>query len=447
MWIPTLTLRQAGRCLLLVPLLVFVSLYQLRSSFDTVYLIRTLDLYVPFLIDPFTSRADVLYTWGHPADRASLLRVDQILRVNGKPFTGMSIYLRELWESQHQPPTKISKLFFVTVLSDDSRVHTIEFGVPHCTCGTLTYWQAVILWVISPMFCVLVGFATVALRPLSILAWAYLGLMFSLSQLQFWTEPYPGFQLTASPMLWPDWFRIPGVGYKAFVQAAWPAALLIGSMELIQPSTKARWWRALLITLFLSFAALEAALAIAWSENFRTLAPLYYLLEKYRTELIIAALLGIAALGCAINRRAGLAASSTAIVATIGLYWSAPPITKGEWTLYADNTRRFEPTLPGFHNTPELIVLASLAAYVVMIMVVFRKAISWRPFAGPILCLPLAVQLGASVGGYQYPFGFLPFEDWPWFVLATAGCGITWTALWIVRQRVPGDPLFLSPTE
>jgi hypothetical protein len=439
MWMPTLTPKQAARCLLLVPLLAFVSLYQLRSSFDTVRLVRTLDLYVPFLIDPFTSRADVLYTGEQLGDRASLRRGDQILRVNGKPFTGMSLYLRELWEAQHRPPSKISKPFFVTVLSHDSRVHTIEFGVPHCTCGTLSDWQAVILWVISPMFCILVGFTTVALRPLSILAWAYLGLMLSLSQLQFWPEPMTGFQLTATPMLWPDWFRIPGVGYKSFVQTAWPAALLTGLVAFTRSSSGPRRFSGLLIGIFLSFAALQSALAIAWSENFRMLAPLYRWFEEYRTESIVASLAGIAALAWVMNWRAGLAASCIAIIAITGLFWSAAPITKAEWTLYSDNTRRLEPILPGFHNTPQLILLTALVAYLLAIVIVFRKNISWRPFVGPVLCLPLAVHVGASVGNFYYPFGFLPFEDWPWFVMATAGCGIAWTALWIVRKHVAGD--------
>src|SRR6185436_14814996 len=95
-------------------LFCFVTIYQLRASLDTVHLQRSLDFYIPFLVTPLTDRVDsrgYSSNWEqgrqfeNNAVHPIVLRLgDRILRVNGLEFKGMSIYLRELWNAQHQPP-------------------------------------------------------------------------------------------------------------------------------------------------------------------------------------------------------------------------------------------------------------------------------------------------------------------------------------------------------
>jgi hypothetical protein len=433
---------------LLAALLTFVVLFQVRASLQTVHLQRTLDFYVPFLLKPFTSEVAVVsHAMNWEQGRQSygvwnysvLRRGDRLIAVNGRPFSGMSVYLRELWDIQHQrppePPVPEWKPFVVTVLARDGNTRTIEFGFPHCTCGVPALWQALALWLIAPLFCVLVGFATAALRPSSRLAWAYLGLMLSVSQLQFWQEPYTEFQITVTPMLWADWFRVPAVAYRSLVQNAWPAFLLIAARQVADDRQRTRGFSRPLIAAFLSLAALKAALAVAWSEGFRMLSPLYDVLDRYRTELLVLALLSVAACVWTANRRAGTIALLVTMTALAGLFWSPAAITEGEWTVYSDQTRRFEPVVPEFHHTHELILVICVALYLLTSAIVFHKSVSWRALFGMAFGLPLATQVGASVGNYWYPFAGPSFEYWPWLVLASAGAGIVWIALWIVRRE------------
>src|SRR5580698_10765443 len=156
----------------LLALFSFVITYQMKSSLDTVRTQRTLRFFVPFTLQPFTDRIDrmdYVSNWdeaeGMDLKRPSILHTgDEILSVGGHPFRGLSLYVRTLVYDPAVLPVPWHG-FTVTARLPDSTVRHIDFGFPHCTCGIPTLWQAVSVWVVPPVFCVMVGFATVLWRP------------------------------------------------------------------------------------------------------------------------------------------------------------------------------------------------------------------------------------------------------------------------------------------
>jgi hypothetical protein len=426
----------AGVYVALLCLFCSVTAYQLRISLDTVHFERTLDFYVPFLLDPFTDRIgarDYFHSREEgslfPADHYSGLRWrDELLSVNGRAFRGMSGYLIELRHTTD---------FTVTIRSSDSRIHHVEFGIPHCTCGRPSLFEAAIIWIAPPMFCVLLGFVTVCLRPRAMLAWAFLGIMLSLSQLQFWPDWYTGFQQTATPMAWMDWFRVPAVGYRSFVQRAWPAALLVASAHFYRSRRNVYRLALSVAALFVVFALLEAMLQIAWSEDFRKLVSLYRFMEQYGTELMTGSLAGVAGVAWLLNRRLGVSAMAIGLLTTVALYWSPASITEGTWFTYSDNSR-FVATIPVPHNTPGFLALLFAAGCLVTSLIIVRREVTVREVASLVLCLPFVVDVAARFGAYLVPLGPGLFEDWPWFVMTSAGLGLAGMA-WSVLRRTAID--------
>lgn len=352
-----------------------------------------------------------------PEHRSILRRRDEVLRVNGRPFRGVSMYLRELLNAEHQPPPAPPNFewhpFALTTRFSGGTLHHVEVGFPHCTCGIPNMFESVAAWVVPPIFCVILGFATVCLRPRAMLAWAFLGLMLSLSQVQFWLDWYSGFQLTSTPMIWTGWFRVPAVGYRALVQHAWPAALLAASTHFYRSRRRLYSLAMGISALFLVRAVLEAVLQIAWSEDYRSFVFLHQFLGDYRTELIVASVAAVASLAWLLSRRFGLAIVAEGLLAVVALYWSATPITKGEWYDYSDNTRRFVASVPDFHNTSSLITMLFVAGVLATALLVFKRGITVPEALGFLLCVPLGGDLAARWGAHWYPFASGPFQYWP----------------------------------
>lgn len=427
----------------------FVITYQLRSSFETVHIERHLDFYLPFLMDQFTNRIgarDHFAIWElggqFDVEHYSVLRAgDEVLDINGQQFRGMSLYLRELLKAEYQPhplpPDFQWYPFVLTVRSSGSRVHRVEVGFPHCTCGIPTVFDAAVVWVIAPVFCVLLGFAIVCLRPRALLSWAFLGLMLSVSQLQLWPEWYPGFQETSNAMAWSDWFRLPALVYRTFVQHAWPAALLFGSAHFCQTRRMAYRAAVIVAASYLVYAGLQACLQIAWSEDYRRLVFLHEALKLYTTEFVVISFAAVAAVGCFLSRRLGLAVLSASLVAMAALYSPAARITTGSWYTYSDNTHRFVASIPVFHATIGLITLSFSAVSVIAALIIFRGKVTLLDAAGFILCLPLAVLAAGCLGDFWYPFSIWSSKHWLWLGLIFSALGLFDLSWSVLRRTSP----------
>lgn len=430
-------------------LCTFVVAFQLRASLDTIHIQRTYEFYVPFVFEPFTNRiADHGYalTWetgSHPdpAQRSVVHLRDEVLSVNGHPFRGVSMYLRELWKAQHQPPPDFPKWAFhpftLDIRSRDGTRHAVEVNFPHCTCGIPGLFEASAIWLIPPMFCLTLGFVVTSLRPSAILAWAFLVLMLSLTQIQFWPDVHSEFQQTTTPMIWRGLFRILGVGYRALIQHSWPAALFLASACFYRSRRSIYWVSVGVSALFLVAAILQAVIEIAWSENYRPFVFLYQFFAAYSTELRVISFAAVATLCWLLNSRFGLAVSALGLLAVGSLYRTPSPLTKGTWHQYSDNSYRFDTSIPAFHQTPAFITLLFVAGVVVCALVIFRRNVSLLEAISFLLCMPLASDFAARFGWYLYPLGpsFFPnMRYWFWSALALAALGLVGASWSLVRR-------------
>jgi len=257
------------------------------------------------------------------------------------------------------------------------------------------------------------------------LAWTFLALMLSLTQVQFWPDGYSGFQQTATPMIWGGLFRILGVGYRALIQHSWPAALLLASACLYRDRRNIYWLSVGVSALFLVAAILQAAIQIAWSENYRPFVFLYQFLAGYSTELRVISFAAVAALCWLLNSRFGLAVSGLGLLAVGALYRTPSPLN------------RFDTSFPAFHHTPEFITLLFVAGVMVCALVIFRRSVSPMEAISFLLCMPLASDFAARFGAYLYPLGpsFFPnMPYWLWLALALAGLGLVGASWCLVRR-------------
>jgi hypothetical protein len=439
----------AVRYLILVVVTLFAVIVQVRLSLATVHTQQTLDFYVPFLLEPFTAKAyavDRTMNWvkGSEAgarrlNRSVLREDDRVVKVNGRPLTGLSLYLAELWNHEHQHQKVRGALpfdgFHVTVLTKHGSTREIEFQFPHCTCGAPAPLESTFFWAVGPIFCICMGALTAALRPRSLLAWAFFGLMLSLSQLQTWDDPYPGFQLTINPMVWSDSMRVPAVAYRSLVQHLWPFALAVAATHLACRRGRMHPLQGTLVAVLLLLAIAKASVAVAWSEGVQWMSPVYLLFENYGSEALAMLFLLVTGAVWASNRRIGAVALVITLCAVVALFLGPAPITEGEWKSYPNQTRRFMLVIPEFHHTPGMILVASIITFVLASCVLFRRQLSWQPALAVVLCLPLAIHVLASLGNWWFPFGGASLGPWRWIAVWAMGLGIVLPSFWVARQE------------
>lgn len=440
---PKALLKSGVVYLAILALFSLVIAYQIKSSLDTVRVERTLQFFVPFTFEPFTNRIDNkahVLNWeeGAPIDpraESILHRGDEILSVNGHAFRGLSVYVRTLVYDPSVWHASGWHGFNVMARLADSTVHRVDFGFPQCTCGIPSLADAVSVWFVPPIFCVLLGFATALWRPRAVLAWGFLGALLALSQVQFWDDLSPGFwSVTSTPMAWGSWFRWFGVGYRALVQAAWPAALLIASIHFYPHRRLAVRFAVGSSALVLTYAMLRVLLQLAWSEDYRPFVGLYRFLDSYETEFVALAFVAVAVLGWILNWRLGLGSSVLALITIATMYLGAPPVTHGDWVDYSDGTRGVIFDIPTVHNTPAFAVALFVGGVFALALLIFRRQLRRLETFGCLLLLPLLLDFAARAGRFWYPLEAGPFRYWYCSACAVAGSGLL-CLFWSILHR------------
>ena len=106
--------------------------------------------------------------------RAGMLPEDQVLSVNGLPFTGMAGLIRQTF---HARPGQIAAIVYRNMAGG---IRTAHVGLMARRRGppTLTGWLInIVLVLLFPAFCLLLGYWVVLARPLEWNAWFFLGIM------------------------------------------------------------------------------------------------------------------------------------------------------------------------------------------------------------------------------------------------------------------------------
>ena len=380
--------------LALLPVAVFLVAFQVRYAMETIEA-RSTFLFVPFRLKPC---ANILGSVAWESGRDVVHPGDELLAVNGRPFTGASVYWQELRRVQryldaaNRLPVEdaikavLNWPFHVTVRSG-GETRTVEVHFAHCTCGSLGWLRVIWYCVLPPVICTLAGLAGVAGRPTARLAWLFLAVTVCLSQVALVPVEFFDWSQGANPLEWHDWFRIPAVALQAFFAASWPAWFLLLAVHALRQDvlSPAAWWAVMPIWLV---SGLKTLIAVGWSENFRVIEPLYQTWEPATTAATVIALFAAVFVTWGGAKAWTAAAAGFAALAAALLYWPASLRASGGAPVAADLLRN-----------PEVIGAAFTAALFLLLTAACRSARRYLAALALFLLL-VPFQYGAVSTGW-----------------------------------------------
>jgi len=397
-------MKTAGRWLGVCVLACFLLPYQVRYSRQAV---EEQERYpsVPFTLRPFGNET------GYVSYAAGLQGGDQLIAVNGRPFTGRTIYAQELEAAQ-----STSQPLSVTVRARTGERRDSEAAFAHCTCVIASRSRIILTRVLPPAFCVLLGFAVAVLRRSRIEAWLFLALMLCLSQLTFFPDiRASGFPQMVDVAAWRDWLRAPATAYESFCHASWPAWLMLFSAYFFRrqdggnPRPRPTAW-------FVAIPILVTAVAwsvvwVGWSEDFS------------RTASFGDALIGtsgwatMAGFGCAVvcvlsySRKWAVVMVLTGICATILLRWVWLGLPTYYFARGSDHALHIVAAVPGGMLARPFVAAAfSCLAFVVVALAnrmtltkVEVAALLALAVAAPFVCVSMSMPAFPALNALRNP--------------------------------------------
>jgi hypothetical protein len=350
-----------------------IAALQIRFAIATLEARSTL-LFIPFKLRPYTN---IIRSVEYPKE--FLHRGDELIAVNDRPFTGMSVYRQELRAANRYldavrrlPANEASRAtsekwpFHITVRSAGGDTHTANVYFANCTCGSLDRSQVIWYCIFPPAFCIALGLAVAAFSRLrSTLPWLFLAVAVCLSLVPIVPDWSPHWSQVADPLEWRDWFRIPAIAYQTFFSASWSAWLLLFAVYSCRRDGNrvTAWWA---VAPIFAVAGLKTLLAIASSEYLRLATPLHRSLESASDATTIILFFCAALVTWSFGRRWTLLSFLLAACAAIALHWPASiPAPQLTWIF-----------------TPELLTACLTAAIFLMIVAAAR---SGRPPVSKLL--------------------------------------------------------------
>jgi sigma-B regulation protein RsbU (phosphoserine phosphatase) len=174
------------------------------------------------------------------ATEAGLHKGDQVLSVNGLPYTGRDVLFDAVANAKIGDTLRI-RVRHQAEEGASEEEKSIALRKPPRTQASLSDWLfAIVLSIVTPIFCLVLGFFVAGLRPRDPLAWILLGLMLSFSQVLL------GIDHTA----WTGWTRDVMVVYQTFFQRAWGLWMLLFGIYFPERSSwdrKLPWLKFLII--------------------------------------------------------------------------------------------------------------------------------------------------------------------------------------------------------
>jgi hypothetical protein len=350
--------------LVLLASTVFIGAFQIRYSIATLEA-RSTFLFIPFQLRQYTNTIESV---GQTA-RDVLQRGDELIAVNDRPFTGMSVYRQELRAARmyldaasRLPPRDAAEAlskwpFRVTVRSAAADAHTVSVYFANCTCGSLDTSQVIWYCILPPAICIVLGIVVAAFSRLqSALPWLFLAVAVCLSVVPIVPEWSSSWSQVADPLEWRDWFRIPALAYQSFFGTSWPAWLLLFTVYCFRrDASLTAWWA---VTPILAVAGLKTLVAIGSSEWFRVVAPIHGALESASTGIGVTLFLCAALVTWNFGRMWALGSLLSAACAAAVLWWPASAPTFHTTWMY-DNI--------GYYRTPEVVGTCFTAALLLIV--------------------------------------------------------------------------------
>jgi hypothetical protein len=428
----------------LIAVTLFLVGFQIRYSIAT-WEARNTFLYIPFQLK---SGTDTIESVGQAA-RGVLRRGDELIAVDGRPFTGMSVYREELRAANRYltaanslPMEEATKAYLkwpfrVTVRSGAGGTRTVEVYFANCTCGSLSQSQVVWYAILPPSICILVGLiAAWGSRWQSAVPWLFLAVAICVSQGFVVPEWSNEWSQSADPMEWRDWFRVPALAYQSFFGTSWQAWLLLFAATCFRQSVDRD--AVLAVTPMLALAVLKTLATIGSSEYFRAASPLYHALDAASREISVVMYFCAALLAWRFGRSWTLLTTTFAVIAATLLCWpaSVPPF---------NTTWMYE--RPAEYRTPEVIGAVFTGAVFVVLLAAGRRnaePYAWMPLAIASMVLLLGPFIFSAVS-YGWALWWMPQLVLTGLYFGLLGVG--WFVLRIPARGPGGRTLHGSPAE
>jgi phosphoserine phosphatase RsbU/P len=245
---------------LLAALSVVAVIYQVRFSSDVIRVLSRPDeiARVPFGFEmpPTISRVEP------EADAVQVHNGDKLLAVNGQPFRGIATLSRAIARSRP------GETLTVTILrpngqGEEARTVSIRLAQWQQGAGRASGFLALVLDLLLPGMCLLLGIWVAAMRPTKGLAWLLLVLMLSFTQL-------------LSPHWLSSWgpaLRYPSEIYHRALRLAWPIGMILFGLYFPRRFAFERrypWVKWIALTPVILIALSRALVEIGRDEDFTT---------------------------------------------------------------------------------------------------------------------------------------------------------------------------------
>jgi len=258
----------------------------------------------PFAVVPESDQ----FSWVEPALADSHIQAgDELLQIEGHPYQGSAQVARAL-AAKHPG----DRLNIAVLRHGQTGPETYSARLRARGAGNLSvfdWFVLAIMTILTPAFCLLLGFGVAAIRSRDPLAWLLLALMLSFAQMN---------TLTTLPdvlLLWPDILRPAAIVYHALFATTWSIwILLFGIYFPERLGIDRRWpWLKWLLIAPIAIADLGGALSAAGqAENFRSLASVHALLVRLGNLMLLFQMAAVSGFFFALGTKIGQASSDDA---------------------------------------------------------------------------------------------------------------------------------------
>ncbi len=242
---------------------------------------------------------------------------DQLLAVNGVPYTGTAVPGRAFATAQAGTPLLVT---IVPANTPGGGQRTISLPV---TQSRLTSWDIssdLVVGILLPAVSLLLGFWVAIRRPSDPLAWLLLALMLS----------FPHVLQTFIVYGWPPGWREAGVLYESILESSFPIIIFLFGRFFPEPfprgSANDRVWRAMLWLCALPFAVLSLAgivVSVGGLRDYRSVAGLHRVLAPLNPIGQVLSFILIGSFFAAMGIKLGQSQSPDAKRRLRFLYWGA----------------------------------------------------------------------------------------------------------------------------
>jgi phosphoserine phosphatase RsbU/P len=284
------------------PYILLLAVFVVAVTYQTRFTVEALreDFYAneqvrdPFVLDEVES----VITRLRPEGEEAGLRVgDRVPAVNDRPLKGTAV-LDQLAAAAHAGDS----LSVTAVRVDDAgkaeeKTYTVRWAAAQTSRPNVGEWLPYILvFVVMPVFCLLLGFWVAAMRPRDPLAWLLLGMMLSFAQLR-----------SVGMGHWPWWMRDAMVVYHVGSISAWPLWMMLFGIyfpERLKLDRRWPWAKWILIIPLLLILVINIILEVGAMENMASVAPLARIVSRYQGVLFTIIVLGISSFFFCIGMKA-----------------------------------------------------------------------------------------------------------------------------------------------